>query len=212
MKPTRKLITTTLAATALFAALSSSATAGRFELSNQRIRVVFTPLVPVPPASLTVSCTVTLEGSFHTRTFAKTAGLLIGYITRAIVDLPNCRSTGLSTEVKAEAVRTSLPWHFQIRRLLRRPTRRKTTHQVHQRQIPDLLRVPILGTCSYTASPNYIVTGPAGGGINEGNAFLTAENGIRIRGEPATCPELTFSGRTAMTLLGTTTAITIRLI
>ena len=211
MKPTHKLITTTLAATALFAALSSSATAGRFELSNQRIRTVFSPLVFTAPGATTVSCTVTLEGSFHTRTFAKTAGLLLGYITRAGFDLPNCRSTGLSTEIKVEAVRTTLPWHVQYVDFSGAlPAAQPRIRLINIRF--QLLRVPLLGNCNYTGSPNYIVSGPAGGGINEGNASLRAEETLSFRGEPGSCPEYRFSGRAPITLLGTTTPITLRLI
>jgi hypothetical protein len=55
-----------------------------------------------------VSCPVTLEGSFHRRTIAKTLNLLVGYITRGLVGAAlTCRG-GTATIAAA-----SLPWHVQ---------------------------------------------------------------------------------------------------
>lgn len=53
----------------------------------------------------TISCPVTLEGSFHNSTFAKTRSLLVGYVTDARVgQCPNWVSAVLSA---------NLPWHVQ---------------------------------------------------------------------------------------------------
>jgi hypothetical protein len=55
--------------------------------------------------SQTTTCNLTLEGSFHSSTFKKVEGALIGHIARA--SLGTC--TGFSTTV----LRETLPWHVQ---------------------------------------------------------------------------------------------------
>lgn len=54
-----------------------------------------------------VICPLTLEGSFHSNTFTKTLGSLIGYITRAALEEERC-SGG-----RARYLRETLPWHIQ---------------------------------------------------------------------------------------------------
>lgn len=53
----------------------------------------------------TLVCSLTLEGSFHARTFAKVAGKLIGYITSS--------TTGTCTSGSATVLRETLPWHLR---------------------------------------------------------------------------------------------------
>ncbi|HEX4805441.1 MAG TPA: hypothetical protein VFU94_06035 [Conexibacter sp.] len=75
-------------------------------LRNKPNRVAFGP----------ITCSVTMEGSFHERTFAKTAEALIGAITRAIAAHP-CEGGGEEwaihngTETVLRGIpATSLPW------------------------------------------------------------------------------------------------------
>jgi hypothetical protein len=56
--------------------------------------------------SSVIRCDLTLEGSFHTRTFAKTRASLVGYVTRAAISRP---CTGGEPQLLAE----SLPWHLR---------------------------------------------------------------------------------------------------
>jgi hypothetical protein len=93
-----------LAATMLMAFAVTTATARNFSLSNNNIRVTFNNLELAAEGLPTDTCHVTLEGSFHSRTFAKTVGTLLGYITK--VTTGNC-STG--TTVLA----ATLPWHVR---------------------------------------------------------------------------------------------------
>jgi hypothetical protein len=53
----------------------------------------------------TTSCTLTLEGSFHSSTFAKTRSSLVGFVTEA--------RTGGCTTFNATLLRENLPWHVQ---------------------------------------------------------------------------------------------------
>jgi len=55
----------------------------------------------------TIECEVVIESSFHTRTFAKTANRLIGYVTGA--NIPRCARGG------ATIARETLPWHVTYR-------------------------------------------------------------------------------------------------
>ncbi|MBS1869465.1 MAG: hypothetical protein JSS99_07350 [Actinobacteria bacterium] len=209
----KHLITAALAATALLVALATTASARQFETSETRIRVVFRPLIfQSTEGSDRISCTVTLEGTFHYRTIAKVERSLIGYITRAAIDTANCASSpaGIQLRVLTE----TLPWHVQYVDFS------GTLPEVRPRiRVINLgfdeIRVPILGTCKYSGSPNYIAVGPAGNGINEGTraARLISENGIAIRSSTAFCPEIRWtSGAEPITILGGTTAVTVRLI
>lgn len=97
-----KLLLATAAATVLLGALVGTASAGRISSSSQTLRASFSK-VTFQLGGFPIECPVILEGSLHTRTMAKTAGALIGYITRA--DLSVCGS--------ATILRETLPWHVQ---------------------------------------------------------------------------------------------------
>jgi hypothetical protein len=214
MRLTKKLLVAALATTALFAALTSSASARSFSTSETRIRTVFRPLILNASNGDRVSCTVTLEGTFHYRTFLKVERSLIGYITRAIVDLPNCRSAGSSTNIRALVLTETLPWHVRYISFAR--TLPAVTIRVRLLRAGfDLLGVPIVGTCKYLATPDGILGGPAGGAINEGTGATTlrAEEGTSISSSTFGCPSGNFSsGATPVTVLGTETAIRVTLI
>jgi hypothetical protein len=92
-----------LAAAGLLGALVSTASAGRLSLSSQTFRATFARTDFIGGFS-TVECAVTLEGSMHGRTFAKTGGRLLGYVTRA--SLSSC------TSGSATILTESLPWHL----------------------------------------------------------------------------------------------------
>jgi len=99
-----KLILAAIGATMLLGALVSSASARNFEQSNQRIRVTFRNVEFHLPGA-TTRCELTMEGSLHSRTIAKVAGSLVGYITRA--DLGACAAG------TASVLTTTLPWHVR---------------------------------------------------------------------------------------------------
>jgi hypothetical protein len=113
MRRLHKLLLTTLAATLLLAAVTSTASARNFSVSNQSFRVVWRELNFAGGLAV---CEVTLEGSFHYRTIVKRVGALLGWVTRATVRHP-CRTgeawddNGIETFLGTTSNR-SLPWHI----------------------------------------------------------------------------------------------------
>ena len=100
------------------------AAASRFSLSRSTFRYTFSELrMSVGGEEGTLRCPVTLEGSFHSRTLLKTAGALIGYITRASVSEASCRggvarfdATVLPAHITYESFAGTLP--TDIRRII----------------------------------------------------------------------------------------------
>jgi hypothetical protein len=103
-----RLVVGALVAAFFMALMVGTASARRFEVSSQAFRAVWRPLIFGDNAGVNVSCPVTLEGSFHSRTTSKVSGQLIGYITRGIVGPPETCENGEAT-VNTE----TLPWHIQ---------------------------------------------------------------------------------------------------
>src|SRR5215216_7887633 len=102
MKPIRTL-TTTLIALGMLAAFVGTANARSLSTSSQTFRAGFDRLDFISAFSL--ECPATLEGSLHSRTIAKVAGNLIGYITRAVL--------GRCIRGSATILTASLPWHVR---------------------------------------------------------------------------------------------------
>jgi hypothetical protein len=112
-----KHILTALTATLLFATAINTASARNLSLSNQNLRITFSSIEFAVSESVAIRCRITLEGSFHTRTIAKTAGLLIGAVTRAAVSQSNCTQGTLAFFNGAERYNgtttpNTLPWHL----------------------------------------------------------------------------------------------------
>jgi len=99
-----KVLLAVASATVLLGALASSASGRALSLSNQSMRATFSSVeVNIFEE---VRCQMTLESSFHSRTFGKVAGSLIGYITSAIVGPCSAGTT-------ATILRGTLPWHVR---------------------------------------------------------------------------------------------------
>jgi len=105
MRNPSKLLLAGLCATFLLAAAVSTASANHLSVNEQRHRIVWREIQWVASAGSTITCELTLEGSFHSRTIAKVANALIGHINRASIG--TCR--GGSATVHTE----TLPWHEQ---------------------------------------------------------------------------------------------------
>jgi hypothetical protein len=107
---TNHSIIATLLSTFLMVVAVSGAAARRFETTEQGFLARFSPLViQAGGAEHRVSCPLTLEGSFHSKTLSKVCGQLIGYLTRAQVP------TGLEPPCQggtATALTETLPWHI----------------------------------------------------------------------------------------------------
>jgi hypothetical protein len=149
-----RTVTAVLAATVILAALTSAATAGRFSSTSQTLRAAFSA-VGFSGAFGISECALTIEGSMHTRTFTKTAGSLIGYVTSAT--LGGC-SRGSATILAA-----SLPWHVR--------------YASFSGTLPNITRIndTISGVQFQIREPAFGVTCLASGGTALGN--LTREAG-----------------------------------
>ncbi len=120
MRTSTRLAAAAVAAGLLLSALATSSLANRLSVENRNIRAVWRELTlrnkPGRQEFGPITCAVTMEGSFHERTFPKTAELLIGVITRAIAGHP-CEGGGEEwaihngTETVLRGIpATSLPW------------------------------------------------------------------------------------------------------
>jgi hypothetical protein len=107
MRTHAKHVLAALVAALAFMIMTAGANARILEISNQGIRSVMENFTIVG-GGLIIRCPLTLEGSFHSRTLAKTQGLLVGFITRAAFQTP-CEGTTI------RALTETLPWHIQYR-------------------------------------------------------------------------------------------------
>lgn len=95
-----------LAAAVVLALAVGLASANDLSYSNQAFRIVWSRLsFSESGGGIPISCPVTLEGSFHSRTMTKTQGALVAHITSAVVNNPRC------TEGHATILEETLPWH-----------------------------------------------------------------------------------------------------
>jgi hypothetical protein len=102
MNASRRLLATMVVVAAVLL-ISSIASANRLAFSALTFRI--TSGAGIREGD--VICPLTLEGSFHSNTFAKVPGSLIGYITRAALEEELC-SGGT-----ARYLRETLPWHLR---------------------------------------------------------------------------------------------------
>lgn len=220
MRTYAKLVITALAATAVLAALVSSASARNIETSSQTFRVTWTSL-ELSGGGATVRCQVTLEGSFHSRTIAKSVGALIGYVTAARSKNESCtggRGWAFNgTERQGTTtLANSLPWHVQ--------------YNGFEGTLPNIsaLRIQLSGArflveilglrCIYTTgAARGLAIGTARLSAGVATNLVASGNITRNEESPsgAFCPTGSFSSRAedgAMTVLNSTTRITVRLI
>jgi hypothetical protein len=103
-----KRILAGLAASLLLGLGVGSATADTLSFSNVKFRITWAALNLHDGAEISVRCPVTFEGSFHSSTIRKRTGLLIGFITRAVVNGTSPPCTGGRVTI----LRETLPWHM----------------------------------------------------------------------------------------------------
>jgi hypothetical protein len=199
-----------LAAAMTLALIVSSASAGRLSISNRQIRVTWASLEALNNiTSETLRCSVTIEGSFHSATLQKVASALVGYVSRASV---NRTCTGGSATIDQE----TLPWHL--------------TYASFSGVLPSLtgVRLSAIGfsavlaafgnICrlrSEVAQPLGVIAQVAGEGRITGSR-IDETSRIMLRNGPGgfACglASGTLRGTGSFALLGTTTAVSIRLI
>lgn len=216
-----KLALSTVAASLLLAAVVSTASAGRLSVSNQNIRATWASIEFNAEGLAVIRCPLTLEGSFHTRTIAKTARALIGAVTRAIVNQAGC-SNGIGApfngteRYNGTTTPNTLPWHI--------------TYESFTGTLPNITAINLLlsrfrfglrdsaGLCTGqygTATDNITAAAnrEAAGGITtlvpvagRNNATLERRDGGIF------CPNGRLVGTGNVTLLGTAARITVTLI
>jgi len=98
-----KLGLAVLTSSLLLAGAVSTASARSFSISNLNIRATWSRL-EFTSALATVRCPVTIEGSYHARTIAKTIGNLKGAVGRVTIKNESCTNGTIAVE--------SLPWHW----------------------------------------------------------------------------------------------------
>jgi len=206
MRTHSKLWLTAIMAAALFATAVGTASARNLSTSNSNIRADFRPLVFFN-GEARLSCNVTIEGSFHYRTIVKSRLALVGYITRVTVDEANCRGGGLLAGARGRANRETLPWHI--------------SYEGFGGRLPLFDNVILLFHTDFTIFNIFLIRECRYGG-NAVGFFERALNELRAdetTGIPKTpesngfCPANGFvQGRTRVTLLGTSTAVTVTLI
>jgi hypothetical protein len=213
MRNPAKLGLAGLVATCLLAFAVGTAWARRIELSEQGFLARWTTTRPliVNVAGMSVSCPVTLEGSFHSRTLSKVCGQLIGYITSAQIPStsPPCEGGTMT------ALAGSLPWHVQYNSFT------GTLPNITRIRITMIgFRVATTPTGSITCLVGTTQTKPLAGDINI-NGSHTAESftmlpEFRIPGEGfcSVAGEASVSGTTAVlgTLVTPQVSITVRLV
>jgi hypothetical protein len=198
-----KLLLAALGAMVLLGALVSTASAGRLSSSSQTLRSTFREVRFRMPF-FTPNCQVTLEGSLHSRTIAKVAGSLIGYINRAI--LGPC-SSGTATILSE-----TLPWH--VRYLSFSGTLPSISSiRINVVNASFRIREPFGITCLARST----ATEPAIGTFTReaGGALTTSEIGGSIRTTGESCGEIPgefSSDRGPVTAVGSSTRITVTLI
>jgi hypothetical protein len=203
----------TLAAAALLAAATSTATANRLEISNQGIRVVWSNVVlgALGGGGNTLTCRVTLEGTFHSRTIVKVSGALIGYITRARVQEAACRGSENIPNAKATVLQETLPWHIDYLGFvgsLPNPSPQYALLNTAFR----IFELPLGATCLYSGTTRGIFERVEPGG--EGRLRADETFGVPKASGSTLCPNPgSFRGTSeTVTVLGTSTPIILRLI
>jgi len=201
-----------VAAATMMAAFATSASARNFSTTSQTLRATWSAIVFTDPFGNTISCPVTLEGSFHARTMAKSPAALIGYVIRART---SACSVGTAVLLSVEDGQTStLPWHIRYDSFSGTLPAIAT---VRWHLVGFSYRiVKELELCLYastTARPALLdVTREAGGALTTGRFFGTEAIPL-VSGNIGVCEQSgLLGGAGAVTLQGSSTRVTLTLI
>ncbi len=102
-----RLVLIALFAGVLLAFATGAASARRFEISEQLFRITWGSFIFRSTGNFEVTCQITLAGSYHSRTFSKVSGELIGHIAAMTVRTSLCEG-GVVIPLTE-----TLPWHIQ---------------------------------------------------------------------------------------------------
>jgi hypothetical protein len=203
LRPAKVLLSCLIVAVALLASFTT-ASARTFSQSSATFRATWAPMSIIDREAVeaTVRCNVTVEGSFHARTFAKVRGSLIGYVTRA--GLTAC--TGGSARFLSE----TLPWHV--------------AYESFAGALPNITRLNLtligagISVDPEGFPPSCLARAEAVGPIVVFGAFaaglIVGYVWGRLSAEELQCGfgHLEFAGEGAVTVLNSTARITVRLI
>ncbi|MBS1869630.1 MAG: hypothetical protein JSS99_08205 [Actinobacteria bacterium] len=198
MRTRSKLLLAALAVSVAMAAATATSDAGRLSVSEQRFRITWA-IMELSGFSVVVRCSVTLEGSYHSRTSAKTAEALVGYITSASLGQP---CTGGEAWIyngrevlEGTTIASTLPWHIRYGSFggtLPNITE-ISDHLIGARFLIRALLLGISIRCNYTTT----ATEPANGEARRNTVTRAAtelESEGSIRSENMGCPIVRFSG------------------
>jgi len=203
-----RLLLVVIGAAVTLGALVGTASANRLSTTNRNIRATWAQMVFEGAFEQTVVCPVTLEGSLHSNVIAKTAGALVGFISRGTVNSNNC------TGGNATILQASLPWHVRYASFAGTlPNITSITTNIIGAQFRVLSSAG--ASCLFTTS----TTQPASGTFNRaaGGALTSVDVAGRITSNEGCLLGFRTTGvlggrSTTLTLLGAATAITVTLI
>lgn len=196
-----------LAASVLvFGVAVSSASANRLSTSNPGIRITWTEMIL---GGNPTRCAVTMEGTLHSKTYAKTGGLLIGYITRVSIARPCANGEAWFLTTAEGQTMETLPWHIRYDSFVGTLPNGITSVKWQFVGMAFRIRTELGGFClaqTTNTNPAFLILGLTTGTV-------TSARWDEIREIPWVCiPAAGLWGSGRMTLLSTTTAITVTLI
>jgi hypothetical protein len=107
MRAHTRLLLASATAIVVLAAMASHAFANRLEWSERSFRIVWTNFEWAFEGGGGILCPVTMEGTWHARTFVKRAELLIGHVTAAAAAaMANCMGGSMTPDV-------TTPWNVR---------------------------------------------------------------------------------------------------
>lgn len=204
----RRSLAGVLAATAFALVLAVSASANHLSSSATTFRAVWAHMeTRFSTESTAIRCPMTIEGTLHAATMSKVAGALIGYVTRASLSSAAC--TGGEGVLAAE----SLPWHLEYERFA--GTLPSISAMEFQIVNPTINLIPIGGSrCTARAEARHPLHGRVSLEAGRITSIEASASGIPLTGEGlcSLATDEVLASASTVTTLGTSTAITVRLI
>ncbi|MGN6189500.1 MAG: hypothetical protein ACTHOE_11410 [Conexibacter sp.] len=214
MRNTARLVFAALAAALLLAAGVSTATARNFSLSSQTFRATFAELRFTAEGGISITCRVTMEGSYHSRTIAKVREALVGSVTAVSVAHPCNGGEGFAFN-GVERTPNTLPWHLQYDSFEGTlPSSISGITQILSR-FRFLIQVPFVCAASYGVETDRMFTkiSMVGGVAQEVSPIAGRNTTTRSVTLSGICPNSgTMTGGGAITALNSTARITVTLI
>jgi hypothetical protein len=209
MQTRMKLSVAGLAATCLLAVAVTNATAARLSVSNKNFRIAWAALnmTSTGIGGVNIPCPVTMEGSFHSATLRKVLAALVAHVSRATVAEGSC--TGGRSRVN----QGSLPWHVQYGGFTGTLPNITGVHiSLVGAEFTAITEAATCTTHTTASRPAKGIANLSSGRLTGLQADETAEIPLEAEFACFFAGEGRFAGTGTGTVLGSTTAITIRLI